>query len=177
MDDKERKQKLEWMRGCVRSMAARYGKIGINDPDDIAQNAMICLLKNRNCFELGAGWISKVVRNNALDALRRYGKEKSKTHVPKHVPGDIFVAEARDFEEYCASSASELHDLRIDLLNTLAGLQKPMMHTLWLFSQGYSCKEIAVITGANRSTVRTRLYYGRKAAQALLINAGIVEKR
>lgn len=173
MDKREASRKFAWMRRTAKNMAARYGRIGINDSEDIAQNVMICVLRNPNSLELGTRWISKAVKNNVIDALRRFTKERDNTFVPPKADHDLKVSEPLDFEQYCSASTSQTPDLRLDLAHALASMQKPLMMTLWLYSQGYSCVEIAAITNTNRSTVRTRLFYGRKTAQKLLIEADL----
>lgn len=174
MDKREANRKIAWMSKCARRMVARDGTFGIYDSEDIAQNVMIGLLRHPKFLELGSGWIARVARNKAADTVRVLKKERKIELVPRTVPAELQVAESSESENYCTASTSQTLDLRMDLQKALAGLQKPLMITLWLYSQGYSCLEIAAITKTNRSTVRTRLFYGRKAAQKLLAEAGLV---
>ena len=176
MDNRQTEKRLAWMRSWAKKQARQYGSIGINDADDIAQNAMIYLLRNPNCLELGRGWISKVVRSTALDAFRCSTRAKRIPLQPKIEHGDLRVEDSCNFEQHYCASTEEVLDLRMDLQKALANLQKPLLTALWLFSQGYSCKEIGVITNTNSSTVRTRIYYGRRAAQKLVVQAGIATK-
>lgn len=47
MDKREENRKIAWMSNCARAKAARHGRLGINDAEDIAQNVMIYLLRNK----------------------------------------------------------------------------------------------------------------------------------
>lgn len=176
MEKQQANEKLAWMLQQAKKMAMRYGMIGIHDSDDIAQNAMIYLLKKKDCLELGNGFIAKVVRSHAFDALRRLSREEKRCVSPVAKQTDLQIAESCDFDENSADFVPD-NDLRMDLKEALLGLKEPLMKTLWLFAQGYSCQEIARMTKTNSATVRTRLHYGRKAAQRLLIEAGIVDRR
>lgn len=64
------------MLAAAKLMARRYGQIGVLEPDDIAQNAMLKLLKKKDEPMPTLGWLYMAVRSSAVDAGRRASREQ-----------------------------------------------------------------------------------------------------
>lgn len=60
----------------AKRMARKYGQIGVCEPDDIAQNAMLRLLKREDEQPPTFGWLHLAVRYSALDAGRRATRDR-----------------------------------------------------------------------------------------------------
>lgn len=159
---------------AAKRMACRYGRVGLQEPDDIVQATMIKLLKKDDGRKPTVGWLYKAVRSTAFDAGRSASRER---HVIwNDPPGDLrMVCEKADELRYVYLSGGRpirRDDIEIDLMpqlkNMLEELSMPLKQVLVLYSEGYSYQEIARLTNTNVGTVRSRLHYARKKAKSLL---------
>lgn len=158
----------------VRKMANSFGKIGLVEVDDLAQNVMIKVLKKPNAGVPPRGWLYKAVRSSASDACRRIVVDRQFRCLEEEFDfGQVSenASEYNFFEGVCSWQVEE-KELEIDLLprlkNMLEKLNKPLRQVLVLHSEGYSYQEIADLTNTNIGTVRSRLHYARKRAKGLL---------
>lgn len=165
---------MNLMLAAAKQMARRYGQIGVLEPDDIAQNAMLKFLKKKDEPMPTLGWLYMAVRSSAVDASRRRSREQRA--LPYCLHGNTKVV-AEHNEEYSYSPAFTAYyvsegDNEIDLMprlkNVLGKLSCPLKQVLVLYSQGYSYEEIARLTNTKLGTVRSRLHYARRRAKELL---------
>ena len=173
MEDKRSRKELSSILKTVKKMANSFGKIGLVEPDDLVQNAMLRVLKRLDAGVPPRGWLYMAVRSCASDACRRATIERRFMCLEE--PDFGLVSENADeynsFEGACSRQMQE-KDLEIDLLprlkNMLEKLSKPLRQVLVLHSEGYSYQEIAALTNTNLGTVRSRLHYARRRAKGLL---------
>lgn len=161
---------------AAKRMARRYGRIGIQEPDDICQDALLKVLRKNNGRSPHASWLYTVVHNTAMDAGRKAVKEERVIWRDRDEADLSSVCERADQDGYfhnsITRSAGSVEDVEIDLLpqlkNMLSKLRKPLRQVLVLYSEGHSYAAIAAMTGTNIGTVRSRLHYARKRAKDLL---------
>jgi|AGTN01.2.fsa_nt_gi RNA polymerase sigma factor, sigma-70 family len=157
----------------TRRLAYKFGRVGLVEPNDICQEAMIRVLRSGKS-ELGKGWLFKVVRSVVVDARRRMARDGrylqepgADLRVSERIGNDLLASDS------CVVRETELEiDLVPGLKNVLAQLSKPARQVLLLYAEGWSYKEIAELTNANVGTVRSRLYYARKRAKEYLSELG-----
>jgi RNA polymerase sigma factor (sigma-70 family) len=160
-------------------MARRYGRIGMNEPEDIAQNAMLKLLNRSDDWPPTAGWLFKTVRSAAIDAGRIHSRDRR--HIldlnylndEAHVTQSVCERADQDGYVHMRGTYIPARDERdpemvLRLNKMLQQLTKPLRDVLVLYAEGLSYEEIAAITKAKIGTVRSRLYYARKYAQEML---------
>jgi len=159
----------------AKRMARRYGRIGLQEPDDIAQNAMLKLLNRKDDRQPTMGWLYKTVRSAAMDAGRQAARDARYLWRPGDDDSLSSLWERADENGWVHMNGKyvirEEHidmDLMPRLQNMLAMLTMPLRQVLVLYSEGYSYQEIAAVTKANIGTVRSRLHYARKRAKDLL---------
>lgn len=111
------------------------------------------------------GWIRRIVRNKAIDWLRKQ-RESS------------IDAELADFADQRADPAPSPYDYAAQtsesnhLRAVLTGLSVEHREAVWLcYFEDKSIDEIAQIADCPQSTVKTRLFYARKSLKASLIPA------
>lgn len=158
----------------AKRMACRYGQIGLAEPDDIAQNSMLKLLRKPAGNHTTRGWLFMAVRCSAVDAARKASRERR--FLCQNYEVDLGRL-CEQIDEYCYLGASAPYVVRedcieIDLMprlkNMLEKLSKPLKQVLVLHAEGYSYQEIARLTNTNIGTVRSRLHYARRRAKNLL---------
>ncbi|MCA9801981.1 MAG: RNA polymerase sigma factor [Cyanobacteria bacterium HKST-UBA02] len=150
---------------AARKMARRYGLIGIAEPDDLVQTAMLELLNKNDGREANLGWMYRVVHSSAMDAGRQAKRERR-----------VMFAGCYDLEKlagtYLVHEEEAARDLEIDLPPRLkdlfARLSKPHAEAMVLYLEGCSYGEIAALTGMRKGTVRSRLHYARRQARTIL---------
>jgi RNA polymerase sigma factor (sigma-70 family) len=162
------------MMTAAKRMARRYGQIGLLEPDDIAQNAMLKLLRNKDQKMPTFGWLHVAVRCSAADAGRRAARERKALAYQLHCNTRV-VAEhntesgySLGFNAYRVREDDNEIDLMPRLKNMLGKLSSPLKQVLVLYSGGHSYEEIARLTNTKLGTVRSRLHYARRRAKGLL---------
>ena len=110
------------------------------------------------------GWIRRIVRNKAIDWLRKQRECNS------------IDAELADFADQRADPAASPYDHAEQtseanqLRRALTGLSFEHREAVWLcYFEDKSIDEIAQIADCPRSTVKTRLFYARKSLKAELL--------
>ncbi|HEY9758790.1 MAG TPA: RNA polymerase sigma factor [Oculatellaceae cyanobacterium] len=165
---------MSLMLVAAKQMARRYGQIGVCEPDDIAQNAMLKLLKKRADRLPTLGWLYMAVRCSAIDAGRRASREMRVLHYQLNCNTRVVAEHGKEYSYspvFTAYSVSE-DESEIDLMPRLKGvldkLSAPLKQVLVLYSEGNSYEEIARLTNTKLGTVRSRLHYARRRAKGLL---------
>jgi RNA polymerase sigma-70 factor (ECF subfamily) len=159
---------------AAKRMARQYGQIGLAEPDDIIQSAMVKLLKKDDGRKPTLGWLYRAVHSSAMDAGRSASRDKQmicneSSDDPRLVCERADQCSCLRFHGgYIVREESCEIDLMPRLKNMLEKLSKPLKQVLVLYSEGYSYQEIARLTNTNIGTVRSRLHYARRRAQDLL---------
>lgn len=161
------------MLAAAKRMARRYGQVGVLEPDDIAQNAMLKVLKKKDEQAPTFGWLYMVVRSSAADAGRRASRDRM---ISYHLQCNTRVVAEHGGEYSYSPGIAECSvrevDREIDLMprlkNVLGKLSAPLKQVLVLYSEGHSYEEIARLTNTKLGTVRSRLHYARRRAKELL---------
>ena len=140
----------------VYRLAFNYMK-SASDADDVTQNVLLRLLKNRKPFASGEHaryWLVRVTVNECRRALRS----------PWRRVGDI--------GEYAESLQFETPE-HSELFYAVMELPEKYRTAIYLhYYEGYSTKEIAEIIGVPAATVRTRLRRAREQLKTGLKEAG-----
>jgi len=162
---------------AAKRIAYRYGQIGLAEPDDILQAAMLKLQRKKDMRYTNIGWLHKAVRSTAMDAGRIASRERKALcyhlhddhgYVRETSLYDRLDVEGADVVQECNSEI----DLMPGLKNMLQGLSKPLRQVLLLYSEGYSYEEIGQLTKTKIGTVRSRLHYARRRARKLWADMG-----
>lgn len=140
----------------TQRLASKYGQIGIVDSDDIVQEVMIKVLKKVD-GKPTRGWLYMAVRSCAGDAGRAMQRGKRPALV--NYDEKVLAVPGKQPAEV------DLLPRMKDMLNKLT---TDARQVLVLHVEGYSAKEIAVVTGTKGGTVRSRLFYARRRAKELL---------
>jgi RNA polymerase sigma-70 factor, ECF subfamily len=111
------------------------------------------------------GWLLAIVRNRAIDAIRRAGvHERPWEALEQHDPPDVGI-EAAD------AGAARRDEARV-LRAALAGLPREQAATLQLvYFGGFTQAEIASRTGIPLGTVKGRIRLGMRRLETLLVPA------
>lgn len=132
--------------------------------EDAVDEAFADIWKKRDslsAIENANGWLRQIVRNKAIDYLRKSGR------IELHGDDDLFdrqISPARSPED-----TALLNSDRCWLERALAGLNGHQREAIVLcYFEGLSLQEIAVQTGASLGTVKTRLFYARKILGVVL---------
>lgn len=157
------------MLQAARSMARRYGRVGIAEPDDIVQTAMLELLNKKDGRKANLGWMFKVVKSSAMDAGRQAKRERRVMFYDRQYTG---LAGGSCLVHEPEQEIDSEMDLEIYLLPRLkdlfSRLSKPHAEAMVLYLEGHSYDEIAALTGMRKGTVRSRLHYARRQARSIL---------
>lgn len=181
MQGKEQTQDdLSLMVAAANRMARKHGQIGMYGPEDLAQDALIKLLKYKGERRPSIAWLFKVVRSTACDAGRSYKREAE--HRCFFADSEPFFAVCEQANEdgmvytggtYIASCEEEHDpDVRPRLKKVLRQMTEPLRVVLVLYAAGLTYEQIAERTKTKVGTVRSRIHYARKRAQELLAEAG-----
>lgn len=154
---------------AVRRKALGYLR-NADNADDVAQEVMIRLLRARAVPRRpSSAWLNVVVRNAAIDFLRRLRIERE--YVDSRWTVDTVGLRYEDGELCCQPAVCERHiepDIYTALEEAVAEMSKPMRQTLLLYASGYSYEQIAELTQVTIGTVRSRLHYIRKNLRSQL---------
>ena len=154
----------------IKSIALRLDK---NNAEDITQDVALKLLKIMpDERRLRGQWLSKVVQNTVIDRKRAERREAQYRDLSVSLDISGSVCEGLDEQKWYTpwplKPQSIEHDVILALTKCLQQLSAQQRQALVLLAAGYSCDEIAAITGARAGTVRSRIYYARKHARKLL---------
>jgi RNA polymerase sigma factor (sigma-70 family) len=143
----------------LRGMLRQTGAV-----DEVLDDTMLVAWRKAHTWDASSRlstWLFAIAYRQALKALRR------------HVP----VAEAVDEPAIAPEAEPEgelMHQqLHAQLDTALSGLTAEHRAVMELtYYQGYSCREIAEITGCPVATVKTRMFYARRKMKSLLVQRG-----
>ncbi len=135
--------------------------------EDVVDEAFMAIWQQAGSFHgegSAQGWIRRIVRNKAIDWLRKYGKSRTAT-LPELALLDVQSDEA-DSPAMAAEKNSEARELRA----ALDRLSIDHREVIWLcYFEEKPLSEIAHIVGCPENTVKTRLFNARKQMRAQLI--------
>ncbi len=143
----------------LRGMLRQAGVV-----DEVLDDTMLVAWRKAHTWDASSRlstWLFAIAYRQALKALRR------------HVP----VIEAVDEPAIAPEDEPEgelMHQqLHAQLDTALSGLSAEHRAVMELtYYQGYSCREIADITGCPVATVKTRMFYARRKMKSLLTQRG-----
>lgn len=127
---------------------------------DVVDEAMIAVWQHAGGYAgngSAEGWLRRIVRNKAVDWLRRIhgGKQSA-------MGGEFAIADIADNTpgpEECAVRQSDADTLR----QALCVLSAEQRHAVWLcYFEEMSLAEIAELCGCPQNTVKTRLFHARR---------------
>ena len=133
--------------------------------DEVLDDTMLVAWRKAHTFDATAQvstWLFAIAYRQALKALRR-----ADWSMPD--PADEAAA-PRDAEPDHELAQRQLRARLDDVLAQLSPEHRAVIELTYF--QGYSCKEIAEITGCPVATVKTRMFYARRRMKALLGDAG-----
>lgn len=152
-DDKAFERLVERYQGRLRYFVR--GLLGEADKaEDVLQNVWLTVLRKLSSLrtpEAFSVWLYRIARNKALNELRsekRYVALREDAPIPN-------MSEQQ--EEFSAQDAAKIHA-------ALERIRPEHREVLTLrFLEQMSYEEIAAVVGCNIGTVRSRLYYGKRA--------------
>lgn len=149
-----------------------YRMVGPNDCDDVVMDTYLKVWRAIPEFRGAASlrtWLCKVLRNCALDYLRRRGREQAR--LVDETAGDERPVLDRlpDSSSPGPARQAAAHDLGQVLESAMQQLSSDHRLTLVLREvDGFSYKEIAAATGVSIGTVMSRLFYAKKRMKSIL---------
>lgn len=167
------KQEMKQMVAAAKKMARARGRIGLSEPEDIAQDALVRVLltkeiKSATVYPL----LYRAVHSAAKDAWRKSARERRSKWLNDEV-FDVIEAYERQgkIESIPQLVAEESRTTdRAQIEESLSGLSKPLRETLLLYLDGYSYREIARLTKSKIGTVRSRLHVARRRARKIKVD-------
>jgi RNA polymerase sigma-70 factor (ECF subfamily) len=138
--------------------------------EDVTQEAFLSIWRSNARFDRARGsvrsWVLSVVRNRAIDALRRGG-----AHAPQLDHDDDGVLEARPAEERTETEAIRRESSR-ELRGALKELPEDQSQVISLaYFGGFSHSEIAEMLGMPLGTVKGRMRLGLEKIRGQLAEA------
>ena len=138
--------------------------------EDVTQEAFLSIWRSNARFDRARGsvrsWVLSVVRNRAIDALRRGGAQ-----APKLDHDDDSLLEARPAEERTEDEAIRRETSR-ELRGALGRLPEDQSQVIQLaYFGGFSHSEIAEMLGMPLGTVKGRMRLGLEKIRAQLAEA------
>jgi RNA polymerase sigma factor (sigma-70 family) len=139
----------------------RYARRLLGDADlaaDVVQHAFmqLCGESQATAGENPAAWLFCVCRNRALDHLRRAGRERSLVDMESE-SGNPTADSAAGVDP---AAIAERRELAARLRDLLRELPPPQREAIDLWCEGFTAKEIAVITGRTEGNVRVLTHRG-----------------
>jgi RNA polymerase sigma-70 factor, ECF subfamily len=134
--------------------------------EDVVNEAFVAIWQQAANFSASgsaSGWIRRIVRNKAVDWLRKQ-REVSMGGVAQEAAFNQIADDAKSPHDML-EDASQAHSLRL----ALAHLSVDHREALWLcYFEERSISEIAIIVECPENTVKTRLFHARKALRSLI---------
>lgn len=167
---------FEQFRPLMHTVA--YRLVGSDDCDDVVMDTFLkawrALPTIRN-LEAVRTWLCRLVRNTALDLLRKHNRERSHVVEDEVDEDGIGVLDRiADEDAPTADRAGERNELAGILQQALGELGEEHRTVILLReADGLSYKEIAVTTGVGIGTVMSRLFYAKRKLRKLLAAQGV----
>ena len=128
--------------------------------EDVVDEALLAVWQQAGRFARtgsGAGWLRRIVRNKAVDWLRRQ-RDTVLSHDATGGLADLMIDPAP-----LASEIAEQRSGKAALIRALAMLSLDHREAIWLcYFEELSIQEIAAIAGCPANTVKTRLFHARR---------------
>lgn len=128
--------------------------------EDAADEAFLDLWRNAGTFTGagdGEGWLRRIVRNKAVDLLRK------RREVLSDDPWQVSGAANPSADEPSPFEAASANDQAGAVRSALAKLPPDQREAVWLcYFEELSLREIAAIAGCPENTVKTRLFHARQ---------------
>jgi len=167
---------FEQHRPLMRSVA--YRLVGGDDCEDVVMDSFLKAWRSlpgiRN-LDAVRTWLCRMVRNTALDLLRKRRREQ--VHLVEDAPdedGMGILDRIADASALTGGQEGERNELVDILQQALAGLSDEHRAVILLReADGLSYKEIAAATGAGIGTVMSRLFYAKRKLRDLLAEQGV----
>jgi RNA polymerase sigma-70 factor, ECF subfamily len=140
--------------------------------EDVVNEAFVAVWQQAGHFSgtgSAIGWVRRIARNKAIDWLRKQrevclsgdAQDALLNQIPDTAKSPLEVLE----------SASDAHELR----HALSQLSVEHREVVWLcYFEDKSVSEIALIVDCPENTVKTRLFYARKALRGYVASAQAV---
>jgi RNA polymerase sigma-70 factor, ECF subfamily len=133
---------------------------------DIVDEAFLEVWRSAGTFSgagSGQGWIRRIVRNKAIDWLRKQ-KERPVSNESEAITL-VRMADGQDGPDRIAEKNCAANELRA----CLERLSPEHREAVWLcYFEELPLSEIATIMGCPENTVKTRLYHARKNLKSML---------
>lgn len=167
---------FEQYRPLMKSVA--YRLVGGDDCEDVVMDSFLKAWRSlpgiRN-LDAVRTWLCRMVRNTALDLLRKRRREQ--VHLVEDVPdedGSGILDRVADEAAPTGGQEGERNELVGVLQQALGGLSEEHRTVILLReADGLSYKEIAVATSASIGTVMSRLFYAKRKLRNLLAEQGV----
>ena len=134
-----------------------YARQWCDSPEDVVQEAVLALVRQRAQPVEVAPWLFRVVRNGAIAAVRRSGRRRRREQAAAAARGEWFLPTEGDGLDAAAASAA------------LAGLpleeREAIVARLW---GGLSFEQIGQLSGTSSSTAHRRYQAGLAALRERL---------
>ncbi len=162
---------------------ANYGKLMIftrcvlgrrqSEAEDVLNDAFVAIWHGAKKFQSSGsadGWIKRIVRNKAIDLLRKKYDEPYES--------EILIEKVDNSAENNNSFGDRLAKFsRNELFGALARLSIEHREAIYLFYfDELSIDEIGAICDCSQNTIKTRLFYGKKRLKSLLQNSEMLER-
>jgi RNA polymerase sigma-70 factor (ECF subfamily) len=139
----------------------RYARRLLGDVDlaaDAVQHAFVqlCGESQATAGENPGPWLFRVCRNRAIDHLRRAGRERSLVELEGESSGPAVGGAAGGDP----ATTAERGELAARLRDLLRELPPPQREAIDLWCEGFTTREIAVITGRTEGHVRVLTHRG-----------------
>ena len=128
--------------------------------EDVVDEALLAVWQQAGRFAgtgSAAGWLRRIVRNKAIDWLRRQRESL--------LPADAMAAITDNLASPApgACELAEQHSARSALVKAMGTLSVEHREAIWLcYFEELSIQEIAEIAGCPANTVKTRLFHARR---------------
>lgn len=167
---------FEQHRPLMHSVA--YRLVGGSDCDDVVMDSFLKAWRSlpgmRN-LDAVRTWLCRMVRNTALDLLRKRRREQG--HLVEDAPdedGNGILDRVADESAPTGGQEGERNELVGVLQQALDGLSDEHRAVILLReADGLSYKEIAAATGTSIGTVMSRLFYAKRKLRNLLAEQGV----
>lgn len=161
-------QLFEAYRPQMHRVAFRLA--GADDCDDVVMDCFLKVWRALPSFRGGeklGSWLCKIVRNCALDHLRR--RKRIINFVPFEDDPTYPAEKIADTEDARPDRRAELDDLGRHMETALQTLSPKHRAVLLMFEvDGLDYREIAAAIGVGIGTVMSRLFYARQRLRRLL---------
>lgn len=135
--------------------------------EELTNEVFIEVWRNAGRFEgrsAPSTWLLSIARNKAISKMRRRRDDPLDDQMAAEIPDDS------DTPEETAQKRDKSAAIRV-CLEQLSAEHREVIDLVYYHEK--SVKEVSEIVGIPENTVKTRMFYARKALSELLANAGI----